>query len=1145
MEKHVIRFTGGMNSDDDPSNLPEGEYIVLSNYRVYGTFGKGGDLTPVQGDSEIVNVDLPAGTNKTILTLKDPSELKVYVFIYNSNGDHTIWVSTLIGTPTFQLLASGPYLNFTNSQIICTDADVRDGLLYWCHGNFNSYEISGTDQQFSPPRKINLDKAIAFQNGTAGAYVNMDWQTIEAVKYPYALSPTSVYGTDATRKTNFLRGRLYQFRIQYIYDDNEESRWSPISKVALPIFAETMGGAFSSFTERDNQITVSFNSGHHTVSRIKVSYREGNFGAWYNFYEIDKVLSSIASNITLDVIFVNNEAKTPLAISDQNFDLLPQVAQSQELLHNEELVYAKCLEGYENIVPVVVASYTISDIPSPSVGGLDYSILTYEIVGFFPDFIVQIGFFPNTSTSGHIIPVGSVFNLTTKDALGNDYYSQFVTTVSYSSGISGLDDFINDWVTFLNGLGHVITYSLDSGAHDLELDNTAAGAVIEVMILDIDFPIARNKTWKTGNQKIFGIQYYDEANRDGTVQTSDAMRLYIDNRVEQDKTGLSFANSDYLVSVKLTIDSAFQPPIWAKYYQIVVARNVGINSSQDRSVIKIQYSSEYVGRVKLSLERYYRDTYDGATYHHDIQVGDQVILIKKARGTTSVAPDYVDEVLTFTIYRYEEAGGEDDSEAIYIEAFDWENAVDNNEAFLIEIRRSETNVVGEDSESDIIWEEIGVADTVQNAHTASRTHVGQLLNVTDAVIDIPDGDCYKRLRDMGTGFTLDPAQHKSWYVEDFHYSDYYISNFNNRGRLGISDVNNRQTWNNVIRSSNKFIQDTKVNGLSRFDALSKINLTGDYGTITRVVEVGFTLKVVTRSKEFSIYIDRQEPTDNSGNLVLTDKTFGTVRPMLEDWGTIYPASIFVYERSLYYWDVQEVAFVESNANGQLNLAGNKFKMSSNFKLISDYAVDDGNIETSDFVVGADTEHNVIWFSYRSFDGSLVKGTIVFNLKMRRWEHYIDLFAENMIDVRQTLYSFEAGVMYVQEFGNPLVFRGVQATMSLLTASSFASLPQVKTFVNIDSLSDKHPGQGIVDGNTTGSYSAMKGYFFANLWEQLESEWVNSLSGDRTNVQGIEWLLAQNMDGRDIRGNYFIISFSKAEDFPTISHFVAYYLNSLV
>jgi hypothetical protein len=1138
MEQHVLRPSGGMNFDDHPSSIPNGDYISLENYRIFSSNSEGNRMTPLLGDSEIANIDLPVGTNKTLLALKDPSELKVYIFIYNSALNHTIWIFDSI-LNTFQLLVEGPYLNFSNSPLLATDANIRDGLLYWNHGNFNSYEISGTDQQFSPPRKINIEKAIAFQNGTAGAYANMDWQTIEAVKYPYAMSPACSYASNELRKSNFLKGKLFQFRLQYVYDDNEEARWSPVSKLALPTNSETMGGSLPFNPERDNKIVVTANTGHHTVSRIRFLFREGNTGAWYVFNEKDKVLDGLVDNTVISVDFLNNEEKLPVEIADQNFDLLPQVAQTQEYLTNEEIAYGKCLEGFDFVnIDGIDAVYNIENLLDGANGIAHHELVT-EIVSDSGDIQKKLIIIePNYEETLYFIPQGTVLTLQTRDSFGDSEVFIYETTVDYiGTQTVALQSLLIAWRNFLAIEVTAITFAVEFvGVNGWVLTLDMGIPTFTSVLLNIDMPNKRYRSWKTGTDKVFGIQYYDEALRDGTVYTNDACKFYVKTRVEEDRSGLTDDQGAYQVNAGLRITASQQPPIWARYYQLVVARNVGIRSSQDRSVRKIQVSSEYSGRVKISLEKYYRENYDGATYHHTIQKGDRVRLIRAAHPVSFGHSTYVREIIDLTVLRYEESGGEQESEAIYVTFFDWEEIVRLNEAFMIEISRGSTD------ESGSVWEEVGETFNVVNPHTATRVHLGQVLGVTGTSIQTTEGDVYIRLRDMGTGFTSDPHQHKNWYVEDFDYSDYFVSNFTNRGRLAIKNLNNRQTWNNVIRSSNKFIQDTRVNGLSRFDALSKINLTGDYGAITRMVEVGFTLKVVTRAKEFSIYINRQEPTNNSGNFVLIDKTFGTVRPALNDWGTLYPASVFVHDRSLYYWDIQQVALVQSNANGQINIAGIKFKMSTKFKLISDQAIEFGDILTDDFVIGVDDFNQKILFSYK-ISGQDIKETIVFNLQNSRFEHFVHYFSECMIAFRDEYFSFEGGVLYKQETGPLLQFRGVQKTLSFYTSSSFDDVSKVKTFVNMDCLCDKSPGQGIVRGNTDGSYSSMMGYFFAHLWYQIENEWCNSLTGDPTLVQNVASPLARHLDGRDIRGNYFTLTLTKAEDFPTITHFMAYYLNS--
>ena len=423
-------------------------------------------------------------------------------------------------------------------------------------------------------------------------------------------------------------------------------------------------------------------------------------------------------------------------------------------------------------------------------------------------------------------------------------------------------------------------------------------------------------------------------------------------------------------------------------------------SFQQRSVRKIEFDNQADGRVKISLERSYRDSYPGATYNHEIKEGDVVRLITKIHPVAYGTAPYVDGNYEFTVKEYSPDSGEANSEAIWVENFNFEGIVDGNEAFLIEIH---TPTPQEPTEE--VWFEIGEVFEVVDPYSAGRRHVGQVVGVTPATIDLDEGDVYIRRREMGTGFTTDPFQKVSWYVEDFHYSDYRLSDDHNYGRIGIQDVRSELKYLETgIRSSAKFLQGTLVNGLSRFDTNEIVILPVEYGPIARILMVGFTLKAICSRKEFSIYIERTESYQGDGgeSIEFITNTFGNPRPMQGDYGTRHSRSVILIDRSVYYWDSDNAVIVESNANGQEQISkGNQYNMGADFRTIAEFfGWDNDNSYPQLALSGYDRANDLLYFSYdyavsrTAMSPTRVQKTIVFNRQYRKWECFLDLFPED-------------------------------------------------------------------------------------------------------------------------------------------------------
>ncbi len=98
MKEEVRVFTGGMNKDDEPRFLPNGDWIDALNASVSNQEGVNGNIVSEIGNEEIAlyastgnsTYTLPSGTNTTIGSVDDPVRGHTYWFVHNSNSNHTI-----------------------------------------------------------------------------------------------------------------------------------------------------------------------------------------------------------------------------------------------------------------------------------------------------------------------------------------------------------------------------------------------------------------------------------------------------------------------------------------------------------------------------------------------------------------------------------------------------------------------------------------------------------------------------------------------------------------------------------------------------------------------------------------------------------------------------------------------------------------------------------------------------------------------------------------------------------------------------------------------------------------------------------------------------------------------------------------------
>lgn len=204
--EHVHRFKR-LNLDSDPVALGADEYTYMKNGApLMGVDGHDWAVGHVFGNTEVVNSDLPSGTNTVIGRCEDLVNTRVFFAIHNSSNNHTIYV--LNSNLTFQRVMRTSLFAWTSSMFV--DMDIVDDILILTD---NTNEII----------KINVTKAIAGVTYTPLA------TEITLIKPGPRLPLTWALGYDNTTDNNFLFGNYFQFLYRYVYEDYDYSVFSPIS----------------------------------------------------------------------------------------------------------------------------------------------------------------------------------------------------------------------------------------------------------------------------------------------------------------------------------------------------------------------------------------------------------------------------------------------------------------------------------------------------------------------------------------------------------------------------------------------------------------------------------------------------------------------------------------------------------------------------------------------------------------------------------------------------------------------------------------------------------------------------------------------------------------------------------------------------
>ncbi len=919
--KQVVPFSGFVNTDDAIRFMPLGEHPFLSMVENGKYFGKGGSLISKLGTLDtgtiLVEGEQVVGTAKWI------NKNRIIYFVYSDEGAHFIGYYDL-NTQTHVKLCDIIYAGLDPNYYIW-HAEVIEDVLWWTDGKFEGYWGDDGERLFNPPFRLNLQRV------EDGEYTTIDLQTIDVIKYPSPFSPTWEYFGTITRKSNLLRNKMFQFRVQYVYEDGEESAWSPISRLNTITDSGYINGSYQP-KPLDNGIRLTFNTGHQTVTQIKlaVSVNKGQFGV---FKTLDKRTESIPNNDNYVLEYFSNTSFSAIPLDARNYDNVPQSSVCFNKL-TSEICYTNIIRGFDRLVPDIDVAYPIEELSN-------YRIASHLLnVNYINTTRFDLEWKDVSGTDLLAIGVGDFF---TFQLLINDVPADLsislnfiVTLARYNAAYAFLNP--QDGRNYLlTQMGDLFVTTINAQASlpasgalvgntyqiTLNASNTINGQLPETGLRAFRLQDT-HKTLKKGASYKWYIQYYDRANRDGTALTTEAMQVRVPFVTDQDLSSLTYDGAPYRVYPRLTINH--YPPSWATHYQILVAKDNGISSFMQTTLTSIQVLDD--GNYQLSLQKTYSLANKGATINHQPQKGDIVRFMQVGveDEDSPAAVDYITNYFECQVLDYEASGGVDNSQAIYVQRFDL-SLIDwnGNRGIQVEIYTPSL-----DSDVESIFE-IGEEYQILNANTGLRYHEGNIQNQTatlPAILTLDYGDVYIRQRQLGTGYQY-PNNVFFWYCEDPHFSDYYVSNFNSQGRVAIEDVNARNERINLSIHSGKYIRDTNINNLCVFEFGDN---TQDYdpqfGDVVRTFVDGKTLKVLQPLKETSVYLNGTYSVNADGNVsspAFSNKVFGGYRPYEGIFGCSYAGmSVLIPKMGVFYYDMINNEFIYSVNNGQERVSLKKY-----------------------------------------------------------------------------------------------------------------------------------------------------------------------------------------------------------------------------
>ena len=627
------------------------------------------------------------------------------------------------------------------------------------------------------------------------------------------------------------------------------------------------------------------------------------------------------------------------------------------------------------------------------------------------------------------------------------------------------NDIWGDWTEQGNG----------SGLNKLRY-NTELGVVLGFGgIIGVDFSnciatlsvssTTRYNTFISGDTKKLALVYRDRGKRRGSGNISPESQIYVPFQNEN-------AAGNHISRTQITWEINHTPPMFADTYRWALAYNpfynvycplIDIDDSPQINLLPniITMTGNYIGlTVVNSLYVTSQNFPKFNVRSYEWQKGDKLRFVFRAEGVNNhtnqvqsfVGLDYMDYeiqavVPTKSLYEVADDGTTKildnngnwvrdlSGNKLIINSFDYRTAfgipvgVDPEQWFkdhnvIVQIYRLNKN------NQTPLYFEFGECLDILNPHTANRMHQGgKQLGVSpllqqDQTATLPakglfnQGDAYIFARFMvNNSFSL------LFPCESNSFSDWYDSESISIGLpIEVNENARRTVYISNIIPGGKYITNTNVNELSKFDSSDGFDVPIRFGAINSIKEVGYTLKILQDNKPSSIYIGRAgitQPSTGSNDILSSkDTVLGTLITPNSNFGTIHPTSVARYEDNLFYYDALSGAIIRDAGNGAQSIS-KEYNIDSEIKSKTAIFQSHGwsNI---DVFACYDQYNDTCWFTFIDHVDNSQSFTIAFhNSTMQAEEGFTSFFEfqpEFMGAFKNTFTSWFDGSLWLHNSG---------------------------------------------------------------------------------------------------------------------------------
>lgn len=804
----------------------------------------------------------------------------------------------------------------------------------------------------------------------------------------------------STEDINHFFKKLFQFKVQFGYDDKELSAWSPISNYVFPqtIGSEPTGEDVSA---QDNKITIQVPTGSSIVTKIRISAKEVGIANFSLIAELDKAELQIADNTFYNYEFTNTINAVPLEVTEsiKLFDTVPLTSKAQELIKGIRLVDGDITENFD---PVSIDMRLGIDYVQTAVNNSNtfFPAVQHPKSGSLSEYGIVYYDHANRSGLANVIKGKSTVILQ-NGTYGTSLYIPFLTEDTYNPAFpNGRMDYVPlvkgeiyneppEWATHYQivrsrnqTMGRFIQFTAQEVTYlDVDGNTTTNRAIAYTIVLSIANIIGRYKTENPNSTLVYDyvkgdrIRFiaapastspaftsigpflpFNDSEIDSFTPATQTLTLKINNNIILRNTDI---NPGVLFEIYTPVAEVIEGE--ALVYETGHCYNISVNSLGQRihegpqgnqlryDFVNDIFQAGSVGFIGVGIS--------GLAVGDKIKAASPVYNPNNTYGAvTAVTPAGAFEIIS----------------------------------------------------TDIPW----TASSVTNSGTLTKA----------ALIDITGGDCFRRYTNMPW---VTPSVFRLYsYTETMSASNMFTSNAYFFGRPNAIDPNikriNRPT---TITYSNIFVPETFINGLSSTSSNNFQTYDIPFGGIQKLAYKNSnaenpTLSVFQQLKIGNVGIEQQNFTNVQGEdvVAISPEVLNTqIQYYAANYGIgQHPESFAQNQNASYGIDVKRGAAWRKSNDGltpiseysqHIYFTGLCKKIMLSSSKVKIYGVFD--IRFNEYIIAVEA------FSYVDNGVSIdvPTQTIAFNEKTNLWSTHYAYAPENMVSNGVNIISFKAGQLY--------------------------------------------------------------------------------------------------------------------------------------